>query len=38
MTRIGETIGGDPEGTITFTYLHGRQVQSHAQPKAKKSA
>jgi hypothetical protein len=31
-------ISGDPEGTITFTYPDGRQVQSHARPNVKKSA
>jgi hypothetical protein len=31
-------ISGDPEGTIAFTYLDGRQVHSHARPTTKKSA
>jgi hypothetical protein len=31
-------ISGKPEGTITFTYPDGRQVQSAARPPARKSA
>jgi hypothetical protein len=32
------TITGNPEGTITFTYPNGRQIDSHARPATKKTA